>query len=126
MIVCNKAQCTICDDIIESICRHDFTTCSCGNLSVDGGLDYLKRSGNMNEFVELSEFSKGTYVCKCGHEIDIDAIVKLNPELDDIIFVYACPIRKRKHELLSNYWDFHRAKTVILLSNIQKRHRLSE
>jgi len=40
----NSAKCLKCGDTIVSASRHDFVTCSCGNLSVDGGHDYLKRS----------------------------------------------------------------------------------
>ena len=29
---------------IESKDRHDFVRCNCGNIAVDGGLDYIKRS----------------------------------------------------------------------------------
>ena len=43
-IVRNSAKCLICGEEIESTYRHDFVTCSCGKLSVDGGKDYLKRS----------------------------------------------------------------------------------
>lgn len=39
----NAARCKICGDIIESKDRHDFKTCSCGNLSVDGGEEYGRR-----------------------------------------------------------------------------------
>lgn len=42
-LVANKAQCLLCGDVIESLHRHDFVKCSCGNLSVDGGLDYCRR-----------------------------------------------------------------------------------
>ena len=40
----NIAKCLLCGDIIESKYTHDFVTCKCGNLSVDGGQDYWKRS----------------------------------------------------------------------------------
>ena len=40
----NMAKCLLCGEIIESKYTHDFVTCKCGNLSVDGGLDYFKRS----------------------------------------------------------------------------------
>ena len=40
----NIAKCLLCGDIIESKHRHDYVTCKCGNLSVDGGKDYWKRS----------------------------------------------------------------------------------
>lgn len=43
VITINKAKCLICNDMIESKHTHDFVTCSCGNLSVDGGHDYLRR-----------------------------------------------------------------------------------
>jgi len=43
-IIENKAKCLKCGDVIESIDRHDYVQCSCGNISVDGGKDYLKRS----------------------------------------------------------------------------------
>ena len=54
----NKLQCMTCMEIIESKHRHDFVTCKCGNFSVDGGLDYLKRSAKSfnNPFKELGEF----------------------------------------------------------------------
>lgn len=31
-------RCRVCDEIVESKGRHDFRSCSCGNLSVDGGI----------------------------------------------------------------------------------------
>lgn len=43
-IIRNAAKCNNCLDVIESIHRHDYVTCSCGNLSVDGGLAYLRYS----------------------------------------------------------------------------------
>lgn len=43
-IIKNQAMCKICGDIVESKTTHDFVTCSCGNLSVDGGHNYIRRS----------------------------------------------------------------------------------
>lgn len=42
-LIKNAARCYNCNDTIESKHRHDFVTCSCGDLSVDGGLDYARR-----------------------------------------------------------------------------------
>lgn len=42
-IIRNSAKCLECGDEIESTHRHDFRGCSCGNLFVDGGKDYLRR-----------------------------------------------------------------------------------
>ena len=55
-ILVNKAKCNKCGDIIESMYRTHYVTCSCGNLSVDGGKDYIRR-GFMNEtdYIEMSE-----------------------------------------------------------------------
>jgi hypothetical protein len=52
----NRAKCLLCQDIIVSRNRHDFTTCKCGNLSVDGGSWYLKRCfKEIGQYEELSE-----------------------------------------------------------------------
>ena len=58
-IKCNKAKCLKCGDIIESKHRHDYVSCKCGAISVDGGKDYLKRSwGSSADYMELSEYEK--------------------------------------------------------------------
>jgi hypothetical protein len=43
VIVRNSARCLTCGDEIESTHRHDFVTCTCGAISVDGGTAYLRR-----------------------------------------------------------------------------------
>jgi len=43
------------EEIIESLARHDYRQCGCGRVSVDGGREYLKRSGGPLDFEELSE-----------------------------------------------------------------------
>lgn len=61
-IIRNAARCKLCGDVIESRYRHDFVTCSCGNLSVDGGLDYIRRgwsSKDRSSWEDLSEYKKG-------------------------------------------------------------------
>ena len=51
----NKAQCLECGEIVESKSHHDFVSCLCGNLSVDGGKAYLKRSiRNPKGYTDLS------------------------------------------------------------------------
>lgn len=52
---CNKAQCLICGDEIESKGRHDYVECSCGNLAVDGGKDYMRRVFKTDKWVDLDE-----------------------------------------------------------------------
>jgi len=52
----NKAKCRKCDDTIISKHRHDFVRCKCGAIAVDGGTDYLKRTGGIENCIELSEY----------------------------------------------------------------------
>ena len=52
VIVSNTIQCTTCNDIIYSAHRHDFKSCKCGAVSVDGGVDYLRRVGST--WIDLS------------------------------------------------------------------------
>ena len=55
-IIRNAVQCKNCWDIIESTYRHDFRTCSCGKVSVDGGHDYLRRCYESEDcYIDLSE-----------------------------------------------------------------------
>lgn len=55
-ILRNAARCNHCGDVIESTYRHDFVICSCGRVSVDGGLDYLRRCAESpDDYTDLSE-----------------------------------------------------------------------
>ena len=42
-LIKNAAECPQCHDVIESTHRHDFKSCRCGGISVDGGLEYVRR-----------------------------------------------------------------------------------
>ena len=53
-IIINKIKCKKCGEIIESTHRHDFKFCKCGTVAVDGGHDYLRRCGNLDEFEDVS------------------------------------------------------------------------
>lgn len=51
MIIQNEAECKKCGDIIWSAHTHDFKSCECGAISVDGGMEYIRRVGD-SESVE--------------------------------------------------------------------------
>lgn len=56
-LIKNQAQCLLCNDIITSTSLHNFVTCKCGNLSVDGGNYYAKRLYEKKEsYLDLSEY----------------------------------------------------------------------
>jgi len=55
-IITNKIKCNHCGEVIESKSRHDFRTCKCGRVSVDGGKEYLKRAFKKEgDYEDLSE-----------------------------------------------------------------------
>ncbi len=53
-ILFNSIKCKHCKQIINSRHVHDYKSCKCGKVAVDGGLDYLKRSGEHSDFIEAS------------------------------------------------------------------------
>lgn len=64
----NAALCRKCGDLVISKHRHDFVTCDCGSIAVDGGCDYNRRVGNLDDirdiptkalFDRLSELPRG-------------------------------------------------------------------
>ena len=63
-IIRNIIKCNTCGDVIESTYRHDFKSCSCGRVAVDGGHDYLRRGfiESQNDFTDLSEFEEGSTI----------------------------------------------------------------
>ena len=73
-IIRNAAKCLNCNDIVESTHRHDFVMCTCGNLAVDGGKAYLKRSvrGKGVKDMSITGHDKDCYwhkdwvQCSCG------------------------------------------------------------
>ena len=54
MIIQNQARCTKCGDEPYSASRHDFKHCKCGAIFVDGGLDYLRRGGEITAYEDMS------------------------------------------------------------------------
>lgn len=47
IIIRNSAKCLKCNTEVESVHRHDFKGCKCGNIYVDGGKEYIRRCGNL-------------------------------------------------------------------------------
>lgn len=49
----NRIKCKKCGDVIEPLYRWDFKWCKCGAVAVDGGKDYMKRTGNPEDREEI-------------------------------------------------------------------------
>lgn len=58
-LILNSAQCKHCQTILISQHGHDFKTCECGKISIDGGLDYVRQLYTGQSFEE-----DGTDLCK--------------------------------------------------------------
>ncbi len=69
MIISNSATCRKCKDFIFSRHVHDFVTCKCGAISVDGGQDYLRRVGDPADFIESSCFLDDDVVFAARDEV---------------------------------------------------------
>lgn len=54
-IIKNAIRCLGCHLVIESKHVHDYQECDCGLCAVDGGLQYLKRSGSEYEDLSIVE-----------------------------------------------------------------------
>jgi hypothetical protein len=57
-IIKNAIECKLCGDVIESEFRHDFRSCKCGAVYVDGGKDYMRRGGNIENMIDRSIFEE--------------------------------------------------------------------
>lgn len=61
VVTLNKCQCKKCGDIIESKHRHDFVWCKCRSIAADGGKEYIRRVGELDQIIELSESHQEEY-----------------------------------------------------------------
>lgn len=61
-ILVNRVRCNRCGDVITSEYRHDYKSCRCGRVAVDGGTDYLRRgfTDSTDDYTELSEYEETT------------------------------------------------------------------
>ena len=57
-IVKNAIKCNHCQEVIESVHRHDFKWCGCKTVAVDGGKDYLKRAFKTSPELDYTELSE--------------------------------------------------------------------
>jgi hypothetical protein len=52
----NRAKCKKCLSIIESFHQHDYVSCQCGEIAVDGGLYYLRAIfTNKENFIRIDD-----------------------------------------------------------------------
>lgn len=73
----NAARCKKCGEVLESKHRNDIKTCVCGNLTVDGGHDYIRRGfrDGKDSYEDLNEYGV-TYECCPGWWAMLDRELK--------------------------------------------------
>lgn len=76
MIIRNEIKCNHCKQVIISRNRHDYITCECGKVSVDGGIDYLKRNGNKEDYTDLSLVLENNRAYQIGEQPSVRLIDK--------------------------------------------------
>ena len=60
-IVLNRAKCKKCGDVITSYHRHDYVSCKCASIAVDGGTEYRRRTGDLENIIDMSVDSSAPY-----------------------------------------------------------------
>ena len=71
MIIVNQVKCKKCEDTPFSATIHDFKYCKCGSIAVDGGQSYLKRSGNLHDYEEMSYELPDDVVAACKEAVKL-------------------------------------------------------
>ncbi len=59
MIIRNSAKCLKCGDEIESKRVHDFVSCKCKAIFTDGGLEYVRQGGRLEDLQDTSIYEEG-------------------------------------------------------------------
>ena len=65
MILQNQVRCKKCGDEPYSAHRHDYKPCKCGAVAVDGGMEYLRRVGDVENMEEMSYTMNNNIVNDC-------------------------------------------------------------
>jgi hypothetical protein len=87
----NRAKCALCEDVIESKSRHDFVSCSCGAIFVDGGRDYCRMGGNMENIILLNNDGTETSLLEVNQteradelfsKLDEEELIDTNPTVE--------------------------------------------
>ena len=66
-LLINSAKCLLCEDVIFSRSVHDFQSCKCGNISVDGGREYDRRLYKSDSWQDLCIEDDGDHQTRRKH-----------------------------------------------------------
>lgn len=54
----NSAQCASCGQVLVSRHVHDFVSCGCGAIFIDGGNEYFRAGGAAENLINLCEYEE--------------------------------------------------------------------
>ena len=121
VITRNAIRCKKCGDVIESESVHDYQECSCGACFVDGGHEYVRFGGDLENIEPLTEYGDkpGYYITHYTRHGGVTTF-----ETADDYHNYV--------ELYEDMWDYVKVtdedKNLIYetdgLDDFRKRHRI--
>lgn len=73
LVVLNQMRCGICGEFVESTRRHEFRKCSCGNVGVDGGHDYVRSMHRTDRYIDFFIFGWAASEKRCETVAKLEA-----------------------------------------------------
>lgn len=89
----NRAKCKLCQSIIESFHSTDYVTCSCGEISLDGGSDMIVYANDLNNIIRVDDQ---------GNEIMVKVIDKLSSDVKPLDIENSKPSYEELIQILVN------------------------
>lgn len=100
IIIKNVAECLVCHELVESTHVHDYRSCKCGAIAVDGGREYLRRSAksfdllverSIVEHHPVSQWLTRNVVNAVIEREDLDSIQSIVRKVLDRGFAFQAP-----------------------------------
>jgi hypothetical protein len=127
----NRAKCKLCESVIESFHQHDFVSCKCGEISIDGGTSYLKSAAkNYENFLRVDDEGNEivvTYKEKGDEEVNTNANDNPPKELTkkELVEMLDAMIKNienlPQHAMLNPITHYDLISFMLVLSSILKK-----
>lgn len=103
----NRAKCKLCQSIIESFHVHDHVTCDCGQISVDGGLQYYKASAyDWRNFIRVDDQGNEIIITVIEEEKEIEGtVIEKDKEEDETLKMTKSDLIKEFGTMIKNIED---------------------
>lgn len=122
----NRAKCRLCQSIIESFHRHDYVTCTCGEIAVDGGRDYLKAlAKDFTNFLRIDDEDKVIPVKVIETLDDVKPLdIPIPPTKEELISMLEEMAKSYEnlpqHAMLNPVTNYDLASSLLLISQVFK------